>query len=298
MNKIMGEVKKIKPLMKMLVVLAAVVFIVTALSGCVEDTDDNGKEVTKIKVNGSSTVYPIAQLCAEAFNAENDDIEVQVVSPPAGSGGGITQLGEGTIDIADASRPVKDSEREEYSNIDFYESVVAYDAVAIIVSKEIYDSGVTNLTTQEVYNIYEGVITNWQDLGGPDKQIAVHQREEGSGTRATFLEYIYDDDEAVPSATIAGAWDKNSLLKTAVENADNAIGYCGLGYVDTATPAIALNNVTPSAETIYSGEYLISRELYMYTDGTPTGAIKEFIDFVKSDEGQDIAEIAGYVKLD
>ena len=285
---------------KTLVIVTIIAFAATILSGCTDTTD----EVTTIKINGSSTVYPIATLCAEQFNNQNDDIVVEVGSPPIGSGGGITALGEGNVDIADASRPVKSSEEEEYSNIDFYENEVAYDGVAVIVSKTVYDAGITDLTLEELLGVYDGTYATWSELGatglsGTGDQIAIHQREEGSGTRDTFMEAVFGDDgETIPEGVnLGGSWSSNSQLQSAVSEASNAIGYCGLGYVDDdTTPAIELGGVAPSADTIKDKSYPINRALYMYTDGAPTGAVKTFIDYVQG-EGQEIVAEEGFITL-
>ncbi|MEA3224010.1 MAG: phosphate ABC transporter substrate-binding protein, partial [Thermodesulfobacteriota bacterium] len=222
-----------------------------------------------------------------------DDIEVQVGSPPIGSGGGITQLGEGNIDIGDASRQVKQKEINQYPNVDFYDNVIAHDGVAVIVSKAIYDAGVTVLTSEQVMKIYEGTITNWKEVGGPDEEINVNERELGSGTRDTFMDALDIDETDADQA-----WSSNADVKSAVANADNAIGYVGLGYVSNTTPAIKLDGVSPSETTIKAGTYPISRSLHMYTDGKPTGAVKKFIDFIKSDEGQDIVEEKKFIRID
>jgi len=286
---------------KTLVIITIIAFAATIFSGCTDTTT----ELTTIKINGSSTVYPIANLCAEQFNSLHDDIVVEVGSPPIGSGGGITALGEGNVDIGDASRPIKQSEIDEYPNVDFYENVVAYDGVAVIVSKAVYDAGITDLTTTELLGIYNGTYTNWDSLGatgltGTDNQISIHQREEGSGTRDTFMEAIFGDDGAeIPEGVnLGGSWNSNSQLQSAVAESDNALGYCGLGYVDdTTTPSIMLNGVAPSADTIKDKTFPINRALYMYTDGEPTGEIKTFIDFVQGEQGQEIVQNEGFITL-
>jgi phosphate transport system substrate-binding protein len=283
-----GEVKKL--LKRTIVLITFTTLLITAFSGCVEE---EGKTI--IKIEGSSTVYPIADRAANDFNDAHDDIEIQV-AVAAGSGAGITALGEGRADIADASREVKQSEIDEYTDVDFYDNIVAYDGVAIIVSSAIYndaDNPVTNLTTEQVKQIATGEITNWNEVGGPNMSIAFHEREEGSGTRDTFMEAL-----DIEETTAVAAWQSNSLLKSAVEEADNAIGYAGLGYVSTTTPSVELNGYQPNEETIKSGDYPISRSLHMYTDGAPTGALQTFIDYVQSDAGQDIVEDEGFIRID
>lgn len=297
----MGESKN-KFIGKMaLVLLVSVLLAVAMLSGCVDD-GKNGKDgKTTLKVNGSSTVYPIAQLCAEAFNQENDDITVEVGSPPVGSGGGINMLGKGEVHIGCASREIKQSERDEHPDVDFYDNVIAYDGVAVIVSSEIYThatANVTNLTTEQVLGIYNGTITDWGDVGGPaGTEIAVHGREEGSGTRDTFMMAIFGDEDANASG-VNFAWSGNSEVQSNVDSSDKAIGYVGLGYVSNdTTPAVILDGVYPKENTIKDQTYPIYRSLHMYTDGEPTGAVKEYIDYIKSTAGQQVVADEGFITL-
>lgn len=277
---------------KTLVIVTIIAFAATILSGCTDTTD----EVKTIKINGSSTVYPIASKCAEEFNAIHDDIKVEIGSPPVGSGGGISLLGKGNIDIADASRPVKQEERDEFSNVDFTDHKVAFDGVAVIVDKDVYDAGVTGLTTEEVLGIYDGTITNWNELGGPNGTIAVHGREEGSGTRDTFMEAIFGDDDADPTG-VDYPWSSNGEVQSNVETTGNSIGYVGLGYVSDTTPAVTLNGVEPKESTIKSEEYPIYRSLHMYTDGEATGAVETFLDYVMGSDGQEIVAEEGFITL-
>ena len=262
--------------------------------------------IQKIKINGAATVFPIASQCADLFNDIHNGIDIIVNSPPIGTGGGIISLGEGTIDIADASRPVKASEEEAYPNVDFYDNIIAYEGIAVIVSKTVYDAGITDLTTDQILGIYNGTFTQWSSLGanglsGSDNQIAIHQREKGSGTRDVFMKTIFGDDDAeIPEGVnLAGSWASNAGLQSAVSGSDNSIGYCGLGYADDdTTPAIKLNGVEPSSYTIKDQSYPISQSLYMYTDGEPTGAVKTFIDYVMGPDGQQIVEEEGFIRID
>jgi len=276
---------------KVAIAIVALTMLTTAFAGCLE-----GDDMETVKVNGSSTVFPIADRCAEIFNDEHDDIQVQVGAPPVGSGGGIDMLGQGQLHIGCASREIKQSERDEYPDVDFTDNAIAADGVAIVVSKDIYDAGVEGLSSAEVKQIYDRTITNWQAVGGPNQAIAVYEREEGSGTRDTFMEAIYGDDDMTTNAT--AAYTSNAEVQSAVGESDNGIGYVGLGYVDpTSTPAIDLDGVEPTEDTIKDGSYPINRQLHMYTDGTPTGAVKTFIDFVQSSEGQAIVEDEGFIPL-
>ena len=253
------------------------------LTGCTE------QETTTITIKGSSTVLPVAETCAEEFNKLHSDIKVTVAG--GGSSLGIKSVANGEADIGSASREVKQSEIDQYGDI-FIDHVIALDGVAVIVSKTIYNAGITDITLDQLKGIYDGSISNWQTLGGPDEEIFVNEREEGSGTRDTFMEIVDLEETNADKANSA-----NSEVKQAVAGSNKAIGYVGLGYVSDQTPALKINGVKPSAATIKGGSYPISRSLHMYTKGEPTGAVKEFLDFVMGSEGQAIVEGEGFISI-
>ena len=253
------------------------------LTGCTE------QETTTITIKGSSTVLPVAETCAEEFNKLHSDIKVTVAG--GGSSLGIKSVANGEADIGSASREVKQSEIDQYGDI-FIDHVIALDGVAVIVSKTIYNAGITDITLDQLKGIYNGSISNWQTLGGPDEEIFVNEREEGSGTRDTFMEIVDLEETNADKANSA-----NSEVKQAVAGSNKAIGYVGLGYVSDQTPALKINGVKPSAATIKDGSYPISRSLHMYTKGEATGAVKEFLDFVMGSEGQAFVEEEGFISI-
>jgi len=280
-------IKENKKITKASVILViAIVVGAVFLSGCIGSNESK----TKITIKGSSTVLPIATLCAEAFMQKNDDITVSVAG--GGSSLGIKAVATGEANIGDASREIKQSEIDQYPDVDFVDHVIALDGVAVIVSEAIYDAGITDLTLEQIKGIYNGTTTNWKDLDGPDEEIFVNEREEGSGTRDTFMELVDLEETDADSAHTS-----NSLVKQAVSGSDVAIGYVGLGYVDDTTPALSIDGISPSSATIKAGTYPISRSLHMYTDGEATGALKEFIDFVMGSEGQEIVEEEGFISI-
>lgn len=269
---------------KTLVIFTLIVFSASMLSGCVEN--DQIQEVTIV---GSSTVLPIAQMAAEEFNNEHVNMRVSVAS--GGSGYGINAIVEGTADIGMASRDIRPSEIEIVPNVKEY--TVGIDGLAIVVSKTVYDEGITELTTQQVIDIYSGVITNWIDIGGPDEDIYVVERAETSGTYGSFMELLGLDETAAHSTQL-----ENSDVKRTVGTADYAIGYVGMGYVGGNTPSVKLDGYSPTMENVLSGNYPLQRGLHFYTNGEPTGAAKEFIDFVLSARGQEIVEEIGFIPVD
>lgn len=247
-----------------------------------------------VRVSGSTTVLPLAEGGAEAFNAEQSDYQTIVTG--GGTGVGIKNIAEGNSDIGMASREVTSDEITQFGD-KFKENLVGYDGIVIAVSKQIYDAGVTSLTKDQAKKVYNGEITNWKELGGPDEQILVVAREQGSGTRDTFNEDIMGSKAAeTPGVnTVAGS---NAEVRTAITGSDKAIGYLGFSYAeDGQVGMITLDGVAPSAETIKDGSYELARKLYFYTFGDATAGAQAFIDFMTGADGQKVAEEYGFVPL-
>jgi len=247
-----------------------------------------------VKVSGSTTVLPLAEGGAEAFNSAQANYKVIVTG--GGTGVGIKNVADGISDIGMASREVTADEISQFGD-KFNENLIGYDGIVIAVSKQIYDGGVTSLTREQVKKIYSGEIDNWKDLGGPDEEMLVVGREQGSGTRDTFNEDIMGDKKAeTPGVnTVTGS---NAEVKTAVTGSDKAIGYMGFSYAEDGTVGvITLDGVAPSKETIKDGRYELARKLYFYTFGDATAGAQAFIDFMLSADGQAVAEEYGFVPL-
>ncbi len=237
---------------------------------------------------------PLVEACAEEFNRIQNEVHVSVTG--GGSGVGIKNAAEGLAEIAMASREVKPDEIAVYGD-SFVEYLVAYDAIAVVVSQPIYEAGVTDLSQDEVAAIYSGEVANWMDVGGPDERIYVVAREVGSGTRDTFNEMVMGSAEA-ETLGVTTYHGSNAEVKTAVTNSDKAIGYVGMNYVEGgALRAVAYDGVMPSAETIKDGSYPLARELYMVTYGEPSEDVSTFLDFVTGEDGQAIAEELGFVSI-
>jgi phosphate transport system substrate-binding protein len=247
-----------------------------------------------VRVSGSTTVLPLAEGGAEAFNGEQSDFQALITG--GGTGVGMKNIAEGNSDIAMASREVTSEEISNFGD-KFQENLVGYDGIVIGVSKQISDAGVTSLTKDQVKKVYSGEITNWKDLGGPDSEILVISREQGSGTRDTFNEDVMGDKKAeTPGvSTVAGS---NAEVRTAITGSDKAIGYLGFSYAeDGAVGAITLDGVKPTAETIKDGSYELARKLYFYTFGDAKPGARAFIDFMTGPEGQKVAQEYGFVPL-
>ena len=266
--------------------------IIALIAGAICTSIVMAKET--VSISGSTTVLPLAESGAEAFNGEQSDYQVLVTG--GGTGVGIKNIAEGNSDIGMASREVTAEEKSKFGD-KFEENLIAYDGIVIAVSKQIYDSGVTSLTKDQVKKIYSGEINTWKDLGGPDEMILVVAREQGSGTRDTFNEDIMGDKKAeTPGvSTVAGS---NAEIRTALTGSDKAIGYLGFSYAeDESVGAITLDGVKPTAKTIKDGSYELNRKLYFYTLGDAKPGAQAFIDFMKGSKGQKVAEEYGFVPL-
>ncbi len=284
-----------RPLVSFLIAFLAIVSILS-FSGCVDEEKEASPvtEAAPVTVAGSTTVMPLVEACAEEFNKIQSEVRVTVTG--GGSGVGIKNAAEGLADIAMASREAKPDEIAAYGD-SFEKFPVAYDAIAVVVSKPIYESGVTALSRQQVAAIYSGEIANWMEVGGPDERIYVVAREVGSGTRDTFNEMVMVGVEAETQG-VTTYHGSNAEVKTAVTKSDKAIGYLGMNYVEGgALRAVAYDGVMPSSETIKDGSYPLSRALDLYTFGDPSPDAKEFIDFILSDEGQNIVVYSGFVPV-
>jgi phosphate transport system substrate-binding protein len=289
--------------MRTLFALLAVTLIV-AMSGCQQATPtmeptaapEETEEVSEgpsgqLQLAGSTTVQPLAEQFAEAFMAQNPDVVVEVQG--GGSSVGVTSAGEGTVDIGNASRNVKDSEFEEFPELQVF--TVAYDGIAVVTHP---DTEIPSLSIEQVQDIFAGEITNFSAVGGPDAPITVVSREEGSGTRAAFEELVmeYNDSEAVITEN-ALLQQSNGQVRTTVATTPNTIGYLSFGFLDESTSAVPIDEVEPTVANVKSGDYPIFRPLNMLTNGAPGDLAQAFLDFALSAEGQEIVA-EDYVSVD
>ncbi len=269
-----------------LAALAAILLLSTIL-GCLRQGSTPRENRTSITVAGSTTVLPIISKAAEIYMDYNSEADIQVSG--GGSSVGIKSVGEGTADIGMASRQIKDSERSIYPNL--VEHVIAKDGIAVIVHPS---NPIESLTIAQVKAIYKGEINNWKELGGPDLKIIAVGRDSASGTREFFHEHVMNKEDFRTDMLEKAS---NAGVKESVKGTEGAIGYVGLGYLDPTVKAVQINGVEPTADNVQTGKYPISRSLYLYTNGQPTGLIKDFIDFVEGPNGQKIVREEGFVPL-
>ena len=256
---------------------------------------------TYIENKGSDTIVNLALAWAEKYQSEHQDIRISVTG--GGSGTGIASLINGTVDIANASRKIKQEEIDEAKSngVDPVEHIIARDAIAVIVHPK---NLVNELTLQQISDIYSGKITNWMEVGGEDRPIVKLSRETNSGTHVYFLETVLrlgnSDDETLFSMDTLLLPSSEGIIVEVRQN-PNAIGYDGLGYVpdDLKTIAIAKEAgqayVLPSVATVNDKSYAIARDLYMYTNGEPTGIIKDYLDWILAPQAQEIVVELGFV---
>jgi phosphate transport system substrate-binding protein len=255
-----------------------------------------------IENKGSDTLVNLALKWAEVYMREYPDVRLSVTG--GGSGTGIAAMINGTVDIANASRAMKQEEIEaaEANGITPVEFTVARDAIAVVVYEW---NPVDQLTLQQISDIYTGKITNWSEVGGEDRPIVLLSRESNSGTHVYFLENVIrlgDKESDLLFCPDTLLMPSSEGISAEVRQNPNAIGYDGLGYVtpDQKMLAVARDEdgpyVLPSVDTVNAGTYPISRPLYMYTAGEPTGQVKAYMDWVL-DEGQSLVADLGFVPL-
>ena len=266
-----------------------------------EVTSDSSTQYIENK--GSDTIVNLALAWAEAYQAKYPNVRISVTG--GGTGTGIAALVNGTVDIANASRKIKDEETAEAQSngISPVEHVIARDAIAVIVNP---NNPVNELTLQQISDIYSGKYTNWQDVGGEDRPIVKLSRETNSGTHVYFLETVLrlgDKENKTLFSTDTLLLPSSEGIISEVRQNPNAIGYDGLGYVPDDLKMIAIAKeeggayVLPSIETVNDKTYAIARDLYMYTNGEPTGIVKEYLDWILSTEAQQIVADLGFVPV-
>ena len=244
-----------------------------------------------IVIKGSTTVLPIAQKAAEDFMKMNAGINISVSG--GGSGNGIKAIIDGTTDIADSSRFIKDKEIKlaMEKGVLPVPHRVATDCVVPVVHPT---NPLNNISMDRLKDIYSGKITNWKEVGGNDKPIVAISRDTSSGTYEVWHEKVLHKERVTPRALLQAS---NGAVAQAVAKNKYAIGYIGIGYLNKAVKALKVDGVEASAASALNGTYPVSRALFMFTNGWPTGDVMSFINFVVSPTGQKLAMEEGYVPL-
>ena len=280
-----------------------ILFITTTACGSSNLEGANPDTTAYIENKGSDTIVNLALAWAEQYQSEHPEVGISVSG--GGSGTGIAALINGTVDIANASRQVTSEELQQAQSkgIQPVENVIARDAIAVIVNPE---NPVSQLTLQQISDIYSGKITNWKMAGGEERPIVRLSRETNSGTHVYFLEHVLrlglkDNKTLFANDTLLLPSSEGIIYE--IRQNPNAIGYDGLGYVppDLKTIAIARKAgepyVAPSIASVKNGSYPIARDLYMYTAGQPSGAVAAYLEWIHTDEAQTIVAKLGFVPI-
>lgn len=236
---------------------------------------------------GSTSMEKLANALAESFMAEYPGVTVNAEF--VGSSAGVEAVNNGTADIGNSSRNLKDEEKEAGA----VENIVAIDGIAVCVDPA---NTVTGLTKQQLTDIYTGAITNWSEVGGNDSPIIVVGREAGSGTRGAFEEILGVED----ACAYANELDSTGAVMAKVASTPGAIGYVSLDAVDDSVVALALEGVEPTVENIKSGNYFLSRPFVMATKGEiseQSELVQAWFDYVLGEEGQSVAQTVGLITV-
>ena len=241
-----------------------------------------------ISLAGSTSMQKLADALADTFMEANSGVTVTVEY--SGSSAGIESLLNGSCDIGDASRNLKDSEKSGGA----VENIVAIDGIAVIVDR---NNTVAGLTKQQLSDIYTGAVTNWSEVGGSDTPIVVVGREAGSGTRGAFEEILKVED----ACKYAVECDSTGAAMAKVASTEGAIGYVSLDVLDDSVNALNLDDVAPTSDNIVAGTYFLCRPFVMATKGEISGQnelVQAFFDFLKSDEGKAVVKEVGLITVD
>lgn len=249
------------------------------------ETTEAAKLSGTVTLAGSTSMQKLCEAMIESFEESYPDITV--TAEYTGSGAGLESLVGGKTDIGNASRALKDGEKESGA----VENIVAIDGIAVITHTS---NTVSDLTSQQLTDIYTGKITNWVDLGGADEAIVVLGREAGSGTRGAFEELL----DVADQCAYAQELDSTGGVLAKVASTPGSIGYVSLDVVDGTVKALSLDGVEPTEENIVAGSYKLSRPFVMATLGTieeQNDLVKTWFNYVQSDEGQAVIKAMGLI---
>ena len=289
---------------KFIALITVAVMTETMAVGCgssSNETSDNAADTNTessdsslsgtITAAGSSALKPLADDAADSFL--NDHPDVSITIDAGGSGEGLKQVSEGTVDIGNSDVAAEDK-LDETAAKELVDHQVCVVTMAPIVNKDVAEAGVKSLTKEQLISIFTGKTTNWKDVGGPDEDIVLVTRPESSGTRATFQKYALDGNEEASNTSMET--DDSGVLLTNVKSTNGAIGYVALSYLtgDAGVETVAIDDVEPTLENTYSGKYPVWTFEHMYTKGEPNEVTKAFLDYITGDEYGDQMEKLGY----
>lgn len=257
-------------------------------SAAASDTEAAKDLSGSITMAGSTSMEKFANALAEAFMEQYPDVTVQAEF--TGSSAGVEAVLNGQSDIGNSSRNLKEEEKAEGA----VENIVAIDGIAVVTDAA---NSVSDLTKQQLTDIYAGTINNWQDVGGADQPIVVVGREAGSGTRGAFEEILGLEDQC----KYANELDSTGAVMAKVASTPGAIGYVSLDVIDDSVKVLNLDGVEPSEENIKSGSYFLSRPFVMATKGEiseQNELVQALFDYVYSAEGSELVESVGLITVE
>ncbi|MBN1051549.1 phosphate ABC transporter substrate-binding protein [Clostridium botulinum] len=287
-----------KNTLKLIVSALLITMIGGSMVGCGsgEDKGHTGNNSTNgsITVSGSSALLPLMEQSIEKFNEINPGAEISAQA--GGSGTGLTQVLEGTVDIGN-SDIFAEEKLDEAQSKELVDHKVIAQGFGIVVNKSL---GITNLNKEQLKGIFSGKITNWKEIGGPDKEIFLIHRKSGSGTRGTFENKILDGDKSLENDSIGAVQDSNGAVLTTMKQNDGAISYLALSYMNTAEAKELLQvtnigGISSENENIKNGSYPFWSWGHMYTNGEAEGLSKEFINFITSEDNKESIENLGFI---
>jgi phosphate transport system substrate-binding protein len=254
-----------------------------------------------LRVTGSTTVNAVVVEAAEILRAERKTV-IQV-DTQGGSSGGIAALGEGRADLAMSSRPLLDEDRARFPKVRLQPVKIGVDAVALVVSKDVWDGGVRALSREQVRRLYEGEVKNWREVGGPDRRVVFFNKEPGRGTWEVFAHWLYGGADKAPlvSHPEVGA---NEEARNKVASSRGAITQLSAAWADGRTTfALGIRTpdgkvVAPTPAALAGGLYPLSRPLLVISNGPPQGIAKALLDLLLAPRGQALVRKHGYLALD
>ncbi|MGD9732791.1 MAG: phosphate ABC transporter substrate-binding protein PstS family protein [Desulfamplus sp.] len=276
----------------MAVLLLFVSMLYTAAPANMISTAIAAARPVKISIEGSTTVLPIAQEAAKAYMKNNSNVDITIVG--SGSGNGIKALIDGTVDIANSSRFIKEKEASmAYQKGSFPVPFrIAYDCIVPIINES---NPIKNITVNQLKDIYSGRIRNWKELGGIDAPIAILSRDPSSGTFEVWNDIVMDKTPLTPAVQPKTS---NAEIVKSVNNTPNSIGYIGIGHLNADVKALSVDGITASENTAVNGSYPITRPLFMFTKGWPSGEVAKFINFMlEPNQGQTLVKKAHYLSV-
>lgn len=250
-----------------------------------------------VQVKGSDTILNASQAIAEKFMSENKGARIAVTG--GGSGVGISALINKTTDIAMASRNIKDKEIEQAKakGINVDEIVVGFDGITIIANKS---NPIKDIDDKTLGKVFRGEITNWKELGGDDAEIVVLSRDSSSGTHEFFKEHIIREGNSKGTQEYGAKtlyMPSNEAIKQEVKANKYAVGYIGMGYMDSSLEAVTVDGVAATPENVLNKTYPIAREVFWYADSAREGVVKSLVDYAVSPKGQEIIKNEGFVPV-